>query len=300
MEFRQLEAFRAIADELHFGRAAKKLYLAQPSISQLLQKLESELGVLLVHRNSRRVQLTAAGQVFLTETSKIFAAVERATLLTRQAAAGRRGAVRIATNYPASRLLLLPLLERLRQVDSQLTTMLREMSSPDQFTALLRDELDLGLVYGPVAVPGIESRRLLAVPIVATVRAGHPLADRETLNLAQIADFPYLPGHAGGSSLIDEAIISTALAHGIRLPNAAVIADVSSYQLALETTDTIGFSSLPRGEQSRAGGMHLLTIEPEQPMLELHVAWNPLGDERLVNAVVAELSGLASELRSGS
>lgn len=297
MEFRQLEVFRMIAEELHFGRAAQRLYMAQPSVSHHLQKLEAEVGVRLVHRSSRSVQLTPAGKVFLAELERVFAATERATQLARQAAAGDRGALRIATNYPGSRLLLLPLLEGLRNRDAGLTTMLREMGSPDQLRALLRGDLDLGLVYGPVDDQGIETRHLIDVPIVATVRPGHPLAASDTLSLADVPRFPYLTGYSGGGTVIEDALLSAAAGAGVRLGRASSLTDLSGYLLELETTDAIGFSSLPRGEQSRANGMHLLRLSPIEPTLEIHVAWNPQHDEPLVNSVIAQLQRLAEGLR---
>lgn len=296
MDFRQLEVFRTIADELHFGRAAQRLFIAQPSVSQQLQKLEADLGVRLIHRTSRSVQLTAAGKVLLGEANALFAARDRAMSLTRQAAAGMHGALRIATNYPASRLLLLPLLEELRAREPGLTTMLREMGSPEQLRALQRGDLDLGLVYGPVEEPGVYSEHLLDVPVVATVRRGHPLASSPTLDLARIRDFRHLTGYAGGSTVIEDALLTTAGEHGVRLQRSSNLMDLSGYLLELETTDTIGFSSLPRGEQSQANGMQLLRIRPAEPKLEIHVVWNAEHDEPLVNSVVAQLSRLAREL----
>ena len=297
MDFRQLEVFRAIAEELHFGRAAQRLFMAQPSVSQALQKLEADVGVRLVHRSSRSVQLTPAGTVFLAEIDRIFAASDRAVTLARQAAHGRNGALRIATNYPASRLLLLPLLEDLRRRDTGITTMLRELGSPEQLHALLRGDLDLGLVYGPVDEPGLGSEYLLDVPVVAIVRAGHPLATGDVLAFDEIARYPYLTGFAASSSAIERAIVDAAAEHGVRLETASEPVDFASYQLELETTDSIGFSSLQRGEQSRANGMHLLRLGPAEPRLELHVAWNLQQSEPSVNTVIERLVQLAKSIR---
>jgi DNA-binding transcriptional LysR family regulator len=296
MEIRQLEAFRAIAEELHFGRAAQKLYVSQPSISQLLRKLEAEVGVLLVFRDSRSVQLTRAGTVFLRETEKILAALERSVHLARHAADAGRGPLRVATNYPASRLLLLPLLERLRAADSGIATTLREMGSPHQIAALVRGELDIGLVYGPVDEPGISSVRLLDLPIVALVRSGHPLAARARLSMGDILAYPYLTGHLGGTRSIEARLVEHAAARGVTIAASSDTSDLASHQLVLETTDTIGFSSLTRGHQSEANGLRMLRLEPPEPMLSIHVAWSDEADEPLVNAVVGHLRELAAEL----
>ncbi len=299
MEFRQLEIFRAIAHELHFGRAAEQLYLAQPTVSQQLRRLEEELGVRLVHRTSRSVSLTPAGTAFLASADRIFATVEHAVRVARQAAAGQQGTVRIAANYPASRLLLLPLLERLRAHSPGLTMMLRELGSPQQFRELHRQDLDVGLVYGPVDEVGLEHVHLLDVPVVAVVRAGHPLAARRELAFADVAAFPYITSFAGGSTVIEDAIVAAAARHGSRFRRSPSPTDLSGHLLELETTDAIGFSSLPRGEQSRANGMHLLRLSPVEPTLELHAAWNPDGDEPFVNTVVAELKRLAEAVDGG-
>lgn len=296
MEFRHLEVFRVIAEELHFGRAAQRLFLAQPSVSQMLQKLEGDVGVLLVHRSSRSVQLTPAGSVFLAELDRVFAAADRAVALAQQAA-GRGGALRIATNYPASRLLLLPLLEDLRKREPDTTTILREMGSPAQLHALARGDLDLGLVYGPLTEPGITSRYLLSVPVVALVRAGHPLAGTDEVSFEQIARFPYLTGIVSASPIVEGSILAAARAQGVPLRAANSSTDHASYQLEVETTDSIGFSSLPRAEQSKANGLHILRLTPVEPVVEIHVAWNGLNREPSVNSVIESLIELAETLR---
>jgi DNA-binding transcriptional LysR family regulator len=297
MELRQLEIFRAIAEELHFGRAAQRLFLAQASVSQQLQRLEADVGVRLVYRSSRTVRLTPAGKVFLTEAERVLAAADHAVQRARQVAAGRYGALRIATNYPASRLLLLPLLEDLRAQDPGLTTMLREMGSPDQLRALQRGDLDLALVYGPVEVPGLSSTHLLDVPVVAIVRPGHPLAGRERLRFGELLEFPAMTSYEGGSKVIEDAMVTAAAAQGVRLPRTPGTTDLSGYLLELETSDAIGFCSLPRAEQNRANGMRVLRLDPAEPVLQIHVAWSHSADEPSVNSVVAQLVRLAESVR---
>src|SRR2546429_5837596 len=108
VEFRQLEMFLAIADELHFGRAATRLRVAQASLSEQLVKLERAVGVRLVDRTSHRVALTAAGEVFRAEATQVSAARDRAVEAARAAAAGATGHVRIGFNYPAGQRVLMP------------------------------------------------------------------------------------------------------------------------------------------------------------------------------------------------
>ena len=297
MELRQLEVFRAIAEELHFGRAAERLFLAQASVSQQLQRLESDIGVRLVDRSSRTVRLTPAGKVFLAEAERVLSAADHAVHRAREVAAGRYDALRIATNYPASRLLLLPLLEDLRAQNPGLATMLREMGSPEQLRALRRGDLDLALVYGPVVVPGVTSAHLLDVPVVAIVRPGHPLAGRERLRYDEVLEFPRMTGYQGGGTVIEEALVATAARYGTQVPRTPSTTELSGYLLELETTDAIGFCSLPRAEQHRANGVHVLRLAPAEPSLPIHVAWSDSADEPLVNSTVAQLVRLAETVR---
>ncbi|NUP73567.1 MAG: LysR family transcriptional regulator [Sinomonas sp.] len=293
MEFRQLDIFRALAQDLHFGRAAERLFVTQSSVSQQLRRLEDELGLLLFHRTSRTVRLTPAGAALLAEVEKIFAARDRAIRVARQAAAGERGTLRIAANYPASRLLLLPLIERLRVSHPVLALVPRELPSSEQISELLRGELDVGLAYGPIVADSLRTARLLEVPVVAVVRQSHPLAGCDVLGLSELARHRYITAHAGATSAIEDSLIAHAALAGFRLRRSPSATDLSGYLLELETSDTIGFSSLPRGEQSRANGMHVLRLDPE-PLLEIHAIWHARRHDILVNSVIGELRDLAS------
>ncbi|MBU1801647.1 MAG: LysR family transcriptional regulator [Actinobacteria bacterium] len=297
MELRHLEVFRVLAEELHFGRTAQRLFLAQPSVSQQLRRLEDELGVRLVHRTSRSVRLSSAGTAFLAETERVLAAVERARMVARNAAAGEQGVLRMAANYPASRLLLLPLLERLRVRSPGVTTMLRELGSAEQIRELARGDLDLALVYGPIDAPGLFGEHLLDVPVVALMRAQHPLAAREEVTLDEVVSLAYSTGFAGGSTAIEEAIVAAGAQCGVRVRPARSTADLSGYLLELETNDTIAFSSLPRAEHGRAQGMRLARIGPVEPTLGLYAVRADGIDEPLVNSAVGELLQLADERR---
>lgn len=297
MELRQLETFRVLAEELHFGRTAERLFVAQPSVSQQLRRLEEELGVRLVHRTSRSVRLSPAGTAFLAEAERVLAAVERARVVARNAASGQQGTLRMAANFPASRLLLLPLLERLRASSPGVTTMLRELGSAEQLRELVRGDLDLALVYGPVEVPGVRSEHLLDVPVAALVRAQHPLASRTSVTLAEAVTGSYVTGFAGGSTAIEEALVEAGAAAGVRVRPARSAADLAGHLLELEMADVIAFSSLPRAERGRGQGMHVLRITPHEPMLHLYAAWADGQDEPLVNNAVTTLLRLAEERR---
>ncbi|GAA1538874.1 MULTISPECIES: LysR family transcriptional regulator [Micrococcales] len=294
MEFRQLEIFCAVAEELHFGRAARRVFLSQTSVSEQIQRLEAQLGAMLLHRSSRSVGLTPAGRVLLAEARRLLQARDRTADLVRAAGSGREGALRLATNYPASRMLLLPLLERLSVLLPGVRVTPRELPSDQQVRELVDGDLDLGFVYGPVEAPLLHTEYLLDVPVVAVVRPGHPLAGAGALHLAELPRHRYTTAHIGGMSGIEEALIAAADPVGARVRRTPSATDVTGYLLELETTDTIGFSSLPRGEQSRAQGMHLLRLDPE-PRVPILAAWRT--DEPLVNTVMEVVRALAEQQR---
>ena len=300
MELRQLELFRVLAEELHFGRTAARLFVAQPSVSQQLRRLEDELGVRLVHRTSRSVRLSPAGTAFLAEVHRVLAAVDRARVVARHAAAGQQGVLRVGANYPASRLLLLPMLEQLRTHNPGITTMLRELGSAEQLQALARGDLDLALVCGPVDTAETCSEHLLDVPVAALVRAQHPLATRAVVTLEELLKRPYMTGFAGGSTAVEDALIEAGHRTGLQVRAVRSPADIAGHLLELEMNDVVAFSSLPRAAQARSQGMHVLRIGPGEPVLRLHAAWSAHGDEPVVNTAVATLRRVATDRQDWS
>lgn len=172
----QLRGFVAVAEERHFGRAAARLQMTQPPLSRAIQKLERELGVVLLHRGSRAVSLTPAGAAFLDDARRILVSVETARETARRVAAGVAGSLAIGfTAMSAAR--VLP--DVLRECEKHLPgveTTLRELVSNAQFDALTVGELDLGLVRTAPATPGIATRLIHRERLLAAIPATHELA----------------------------------------------------------------------------------------------------------------------------
>ena len=152
MDLRQLRYFVAVAEERHFGRAAERLHMAQPPLSQAIRQLETDLGVLLLHRTTRRVDLTDAGTAYLARARSILADVEQASQEARRVAAGAVGHLAIGCVGSAT-YSLLPSLSRhlaaeLPGVDFSFRG---EMLAPDQVEALRAGEIDVALLRSPVA-----------------------------------------------------------------------------------------------------------------------------------------------------
>src|SRR5690348_1274505 len=149
-EMWQLRYFSAVAERLHFGRAAQALHISQPPLSRAIRALESQLGVALFVRNRRRVELTAAGERLLDETRRLSAHLERAVAGLHALAQGEEGRLRIGFVSLADYGVLPGLLKSYKAARPRVRLALREMLSPDQALALLAGELDFGLLLPPV------------------------------------------------------------------------------------------------------------------------------------------------------
>lgn len=174
--FEQLRGFVAVAEELHFGRAAERLSMTQPPLSRQIQKLEREVGVLLLERDRRHVVLTAAGEAFLAEARRLLALAERAPDLARRISAGSSGTLHIgftaASSYGVLGRLLNTVEEQLPEIDIELS----EMVTREQVAALSSGELDLGLGRPPFDSELFGSRVQHREQLLVAVPRDHPLA----------------------------------------------------------------------------------------------------------------------------
>ena len=186
MELRHLRYFLAVAEELHFHRAADRLHISQPPLSQQIRALERELGVTLLSRNRRRVALTAAGESFRDDARMILAAVERASERARSVAQGSLGTLSVGFVGSAMFSPTLPdILREFRSQNPEVELVLRELPTVAQLNALTGGELDVGVIRGPIPErdidPGLELMTIQREHLVAALPAGHPLAARRRL-----------------------------------------------------------------------------------------------------------------------
>jgi DNA-binding transcriptional LysR family regulator len=150
IELRQLRYFVAVAEELHFGRAAKKLHMTQPPLSQAIQGLEAELGAALFHRTTRQIQLSAAGIVLLPEAKRLLAQASLLPAIAQSAAAGSIGELRLAFISIADYSILPPSLRRFRRHYPNVKITLHEATSDRQLDLLENGEIDAGLLIPPI------------------------------------------------------------------------------------------------------------------------------------------------------
>ncbi|CCH85990.1 Transcriptional regulator, LysR family [Modestobacter italicus] len=196
VETRELRYFVAVAEELHFGRAAQRLGIAQPPLSRAISQLERRVGVALLERTSRSVTLTAAGEVLLHEGRAALDAVAAAEHRARragQATAGAAGVV-LAAKAGASSELLAKLLDAYASEPGSVPVEV-VLSGPGEQAGLLRDgRADVAVLHHPFDdTAGFDTEALATEGQVAVLPAGHPLSTRAELRLADLADVPDLP-----------------------------------------------------------------------------------------------------------
>ncbi|NUB15305.1 LysR family transcriptional regulator [Azospirillum brasilense] len=222
MDLRHLRHFVAVAEELHFSRAAARLGIGQPPLSQSIQALEAELGARLFERTKRRVELTEPGQLLLGEAREILARAERAAVLTRRAAKGEVGELRVGFTAAAPFLPMVPrIIDAYRRAHPDVHLTLVELPSKQQLTALADRRLDVGFIREPRFVPEPDSFRFHAVvrePLLAVMRADHPLAGRDVVPLAALRDEPFVFYPADFGTSTHEQVFALCAAAGFR-PN---------------------------------------------------------------------------------
>jgi DNA-binding transcriptional LysR family regulator len=192
MELRQLRYFVAVAEELHFRRAAARLHMSQPPLSHQIRLLEEELGCVLLARTRRRVELTPAGDAFLRDARATLADLDRAARNARRIHEGQTGLLRVSFAGSALLSLVPRVVHRLAELHPEIDVELHERSTSDQVRALSAGTTDLGLAPLPVADDGLDVEVLVREPTVAAVPAAHPLAQARSLTLRLLAEYPFV------------------------------------------------------------------------------------------------------------
>jgi DNA-binding transcriptional LysR family regulator len=192
MELRQLAYFVAVAEELHFRRAAARLHMSQPPLSLQIRRLEEELGCPLLRRDRRSVELTPAGRAFLEDARSVLAEVAAAAEHARKVHAGQTGLLRVSFVGSALLAVVPGMVHRFRMKRPEVELQLSERPSQDQIRALGAGELDIGLMPLPVEGGALDVRVLARERTIAALPAGHALASYKRVPLRRLADEPQI------------------------------------------------------------------------------------------------------------
>jgi DNA-binding transcriptional LysR family regulator len=188
VELRQLEAFVAVATELHFGRAAERLHMAAPTLSELIRRLERELGTPLFTRTTRRVAMTSAGTELLARSKVILEEVAAARAAIRRVAEGEAGTVRLGVTPPVAPVLAPHLIGLFAVQAPQVTVDVQRMWLPGLTAALVSGKIDVAITCGLIAAPdGTANEVFCAEPLLAGLRPEHRLARQDAVALSDLA-----------------------------------------------------------------------------------------------------------------
>jgi DNA-binding transcriptional LysR family regulator len=189
-EMRLLRYFVTVAEERHFGRAAERLHIAQPPLSQQIQKLERQLGVELIDRSRRPIELTDAGNALLVEAKLALTHGEQAFAAARRAATGHLGHLHIGALQAAVDGILSYVMRAHRRDFPDVKLELTELDTAEQVTQLVEHRLDVGFLRGPVDEPSLTIQTLIEDPLAAVVCDDHALARQERIAPSALADQP--------------------------------------------------------------------------------------------------------------
>ncbi|MFQ6395950.1 LysR family transcriptional regulator [Nocardia sp. KC 131] len=298
MELRQLEYFVAVAQDLHFGRAAERLHIGQPAISQQIRRLERELGTDLLDRSPRHVRLTDAGECFLPEAEAVLAAVDRARATIAGHAATRTATLRIGTSAGLGAHLE-RVLDELIALAPDLAVDLVSAPTRTRLEQVAAGELDAAFLRGgpdPAGLPQLPGVRLIPIwrdPLLAALPAQHPLAHAETVALTDLATLPLrLTQRRNNPALID-LIIGACHSAGVEpLPGpnsvnlentlAAIGTGPPSWTLVYAShaarLRTARVAFLPFGEPAELAMTTFLATRQEAPTEQLKLLLKACGD----------------------
>jgi DNA-binding transcriptional LysR family regulator len=272
LELRQLRTFLAVAAELHFSRAARRLHVSQPALSQQIRALERTLGAALFDRSSRATELTPAGRVLLDAAPRVLFEAERAQSLVTQAANGAVGLLNVGSVGTALASITPRILRSVRAHFPDLQLEVSQQDTAAQLVALADGNLDVGLVRAAEPTETVAVEHLVSEPLLAALPSDHPLAGGTSIVPEDLADEPFVLWPRPLGRAFFDIITRYCLDHGFSPRIVAEGADIET-QLGLVAAG-LGVSLQPSYYANlRPPGVVFLPLEGEVPQIALQVAW---------------------------
>jgi len=272
-ELSQLRCFIAVAEELHFGRAAARLNMTQPPLSRQVQLLEHALDILLLERTSRSVRLTSAGRAFLAEARRIIVLADGAALAARRVARGELGSIAIGGTAAASYSLVPRLLAFTASQLPGIDVVLREMVTAEQMEALAAGRLDLGLVRQPFDPRVVEAVCIQRERLLLAVPRGHALATGREPAIADLDRQPLIMWSPVEARYFYDLVIGLCAAAGVAPAHVQYITQTHT-MLALVGAG-LGLALVPEAARSlHFDRVVLRPVRARRPAwAELHLVW---------------------------
>jgi DNA-binding transcriptional LysR family regulator len=293
MDPRKLRYFLAVAEELHFGRAARRLNISQPPLSMQIRALEDELEALLFTRDRRNVALTEAGRVLLVEARNVLVQIDHARNAVQRAARGEVGRLAIGFITPVEYNVLPALLEEFRRSYPGISLTLREVMTDQQLAELESGTLDVGLLTAPVDRPTLWCHRVWRERMIVAIPAVHKLA-RSTapISVRRLASEQFVMFPRSIAPALFDDVIQFCRRGGFSL---TITQEVAQSQTIISLVSAgLGLAIVPESMQGlRRAGVTYRSFREESPSMETVVAYK----KDRVSPLVENFVNLARKLR---
>ena len=286
-DLNQLRCFVAVAEELHFRRAAERLHMTQPPLSRQVQMLEHQIGTLLLHRSNRYVRLTPAGRSLLAEARTILRLAETASLRARRVGMGEAGTVSIGFTAGASYHFLPEAIARWRSSLPDVDLQLKEMVSMAQMEALEAGRLDVALLRPPLNDEGLQSRCVAREPLMAAMPLSHPLAQLPALMLPDFKQQAFVMYSPDEARYFHDLVTQWFGAYAIGPRYVQYVSQIHSV-LAL-VRGGLGVALVPEsasGMRYEGVAYRPITASQSLPQAELHMVWKLDNDNPALSKII--------------
>lgn len=271
-----LECFVALAEELHFHRAADRCHISQPAMSQQIRKLEQELDVRLAHRTKRVVSLTNAGEVFLAEARKTIRQMELAAELARRTDRGQIGQLTVGVTAPALYVVLPEVVALFQRALPGVGLVVRELTTAEQEKSLMRGDIDIGIVHPPLEESALRTERIGRAAYQMAIPEGHRLAEREAVALADLDNEPVVIFPREIAPRIYDTVLALCRDAGFSLKIAMEAHPAQSIIALVACGVGLGFIAAENQRLNRAGVVYRPIVAP-RPHLDVGVAYHSDG-----------------------
>ncbi len=285
IELRQLRYFLAVAEELNFTRAAERMGIAQPPLSQQIISLEHQLKVQLFNRSRRHVELTAEGKAFQVEAKRILNITQNAANVVQAIARGEDGPLAIGAIFSSIYGTVPHLLQEIVARHPGITPSLQEMTISQQLAALREERIDIGLVRGPISAPELEALTVFEEPFVLVCPSQGPLAVRSGITLNEIAKLPLIRVVASANRDFSRKMMSALVEKGYKLNIAHEVSD--THTLIGLVAAGFGVSLVPASLQNiQIRHVRYVPLTEQTPTTSLQLVWHRQNTSPVLEKVI--------------
>lgn len=285
MDIRQLRYFVTVAEELNFSRAATKLHMSQPPLSQQIKALEEEMGVVLFLRTRREVKLTDAGKVFLRESRSVLAHLQAAVDTTLKTAKGDIGELRLGMATSAVFHVMPKILERLQAQFPKVNVAVTDMGSRDQIRAVFQEKIDIGIIHEQPHIEELAALPIFTEPFSLAIPSGHAFAARTDIPLGEMRDQAFVTFSREYAPALFDSFIAACGEAGF----SPKIAHTARHALTIFQMVSLGLGSafVPSSfARSAVPGVVYRKLDQVQQRVRICAIWNPKNPSDVVANVI--------------